>query len=331
MYFPCGYLALPPPPFLYYSKTLISTLKNPPNMSDREPPEANLEGLEVDEDVEVFDIGMFEAGNEGAAFHIKNNPKDPYQRREVIQRTGGGVDIRCNLIEVVHGAMSANSDYWATLIVLQFRFDPQKRARRISEATLELRFDISKADNEIPEVDAISFDGKYSFLPSKQSETIVKGADGSVGASYGADLSIGAKWEKTVERETADATSISGGKLVVNNTPPNRIAKWTLLENKTLETGVPASIQVAVRIKRRDQAVFTCLPKLSCKADNWTTLKSFFGRVPEDDPILFKPDIKPTNKLMTYDTEELGSVNLQKLSDITVTTMIADAIKGKKK
>jgi hypothetical protein len=300
-------------------------------MSGHEPPDPNLEGVELDEDVEVFDVGMFEGGSEGSAFHIKNNPKDPYQRHEVIQRTGRGVDIRCNLIEVIHGAMSANSAYWATLIVLQFRFDPQKRARRISEATIELKFDVSKADNEIPEVDAVSFDGNYSFLPSKQSESIVKGADASVGASYGADFSIGAKWEKTVDRETTDATTISGGKLVVNNTPPNRIAKWTLLENKTLETGVPASIQLAIRIKRRDQAVFTCMPKLNCKADNWTTLKSFFGRVPEDDPILFKPDRKPTDKLMAYDTEELGDIDLQKLGDVTFTTMIADAIKSQKK
>ncbi|GKT40025.1 uncharacterized protein ColSpa_00206 [Colletotrichum spaethianum] len=237
----------------------------------------HLEGIEQENDVQVFDVSMFEGGSEGSGFHTKNNPKDPYQRSEVIQRTGRGVDIRCSLIDAVHGAMSANSDFWATLLVFQFRFDPQKRARRVSRATVELRFDVSDAGNDPPEVEAISFDGNYSFLPSKQSETITKGGEGSIGASYGAELSASAKWEKTVARETTDATTISGGKLVVKNVPPNRIAKWTLLENKTLESGVPASIRVAVRIKRRDEAVFTCVPRLECKADKWTSLETFFG------------------------------------------------------
>ncbi|KAF3492423.1 uncharacterized protein GIQ15_01940 [Arthroderma uncinatum] len=298
-------------------------------MSDHgeEEKEARLEGFEEKDDVDVFDVGMFEGGSEGSGFHTKNNPKDPYQRSEVIQRAGHGVDIRCTLIDAIHGAMSADSDYWATLLVLQFRFDPAKRARRVAEATIELRFDVSDANNQVPEVDAISFDGNYSFLPSRQSETIIKGGSGSIGASYVADLSASANWEKTVARETTDATTISGGKLVLNNIPPNRVAKWTLLENKTLKTGVPATIRVAVRIKRRDEAIFTCIPRLECKADKWTRLESFFGGVPEDDPVLLKPDMKATNKLMVYDTEELGSVDLQKLSDVTFTTMIMNAQK----
>ncbi|EFQ29550.1 hypothetical protein CGRA01v4_14826 [Colletotrichum graminicola] len=284
-------------------------------------------GLEQGNNVQVFDVGMFEGGSEGSGFHIKNNPQDPYQRSEVIQRTGHGVDIRCALIDAVHGAMSAESDFWATLLVFQFRFDPQKRARRVSGATIELRFDVSDAKHGFPEVEAVSFDGNYSFLPSKQSETMTKGGEGGVGANFAAEINASAKWEKTIARETTDATTINGGKLVVNNMPPNRIAKWTLLENKTLKTGVPASIRVAVRVKRRDEAIFTCIPKLECKADVWTSMGSFFNRVPEDDPLYLKPTMKPTNNLMDYDTEELGSVDLQKLSDVTFTTMILDAQK----
>lgn len=293
-----------------------------PNDETRYP-----EGIEKENNVQVFDIRMFEGGSEGSGFHIKNNPKDPYQRSEVIQRTGQGVDIRCSLIDAVHGAMSADNEFWATLLVFQFRFDPQKIARRVSRATIELRFDVSDAANDLPEVEAISFDGNYSFLPSKQSETIKTGGEGKVGARYGAELGASAKWETTVARETMDATTVSGGKLVVKNVPPNRIAKWTLLENNTLKTGVPASIRVAVRIKRRDEAVFTCVPRLECKADNWTSLENFFGGVPEDDPVYLNPSLKSTNNLMAYDTEELGSVDVQKLSDVTFTTMILDAQK----
>ncbi|KAM6527661.1 hypothetical protein FALCPG4_008712 [Fusarium falciforme] len=120
---------------------------------------------------------------------------------------------------------------------------------------------------------------------------------------------------------------IIGGKLVVGSMPPNRKVKWTLLENKTLKTGVPAFVRVAVRIKRMDEKMFTCLPRLQCKADRWMLLQSFFGGVPADDLVLLKPDMKPTNKLMVYDPEELGSVDLQKLSDVTFTTLILDAQK----
>jgi hypothetical protein len=285
----------------------------------------HLEGLEKEDDVNVFDVGMFEEG--GGLLHTKNNPKAPYQRSEVIQRTGHGVDIRCNLVGVIHGAMSADSDYWATILVLQFRFDPQAKARRISKATIELKFDVIDINNHVPEVEAVSFDGHYSFLPSKQSESMTTGTEGGIGASFGAQANTSVKYEKTVTRETSHATTISGSKLVVDNIPPNRIAKWTLLENPSLKTGVPASIKVAIRIQRRDEAVFTCVPKLTCTADKWTEMRSFFGRVPEDDPILLKPDMEATKTLRGYDTEELGRIDLQELSDVTFTKMILDIVK----
>lgn len=292
-------------------------------MSEEKTTHVGLDGpdLDDDEDIDTFDIGMFESGSEGSGFHIKNNPRSPYQRREVIQRTGS-VDIRCSVVDIVHGLMAPDSDYWASILVLRFRFDPQKRARRIAEATIQLGFDATDPNNELPEVEAMSFDGNYSFHPSKQSETLTKGVEGTLGTSQVVDVSATTKWEKTVARETSDKTTVSGGKLVIDNTPPNRIAKWTLLENMTLKSGLPASIQVAVRIKRGDDEIFSCLPTIACKADKWTSIESLLSRVPKDDPLLLKPDSKPTNKLMVYDTENLGAVDLQKLSAVVPTTMI---------
>lgn len=264
-------------------------------MSDGRNEVSLLEGVERDETVDVFNIAMFESGSEGSGFHTKNNPKDPYQRQEVLQRTGA-IDIRCSILDVVHGVMDPDSEFWATVMVLQFRFDPQKRMRRITEASLELLFGVTDPTNELPEVEAMSFDGSYSLLLSKQGES-----------------SDTANWERTVTRETSDRTTVSGGKFVVNNISPNRIAKWTLLENKTLKSGIPASLEVAVRIQRRDEAIFTCMPTIKCKADKWTSIESFFGKVPEDDPVLLNPDRKPTNRLMRYDTDNIGAVDLQAL------------------
>lgn len=283
-----------------------------------------LEDMDLDEGIDVFNVAMFESGSAGSGFHTKNNPKDPYQRQEVIQRTGA-IDIRCSVLDVVHGVMSPESDYWATLMVLQFRFDPQKRMRRITEASLELLFDLTDPDNELPEVEAISFDGNYSLLPSKQSESTTVGGTGTLGATQIVTASGTAKWEKTVTRETSDKTTVSGGRFVVDNIPPNRIAKWTLLENGTLKSGIPASLQVAVRIQREDEAIFTCMPTIKCKADKWTSIESFFGKVPEDDPILLNPDRKSTNRLMVYDTNNIGAIDVQALGNIVPTTKIRDA------
>lgn len=285
------------------------------------------EGVELVDEIDVFDVAMFESGSEGSGFHTKNNPKDPYQRQEVVQRTGS-IDIRCSVLDVVHGVMDPDSDYWATLMVFQFRFDPQKRMRRIVEASLELLFDVSDPANELPEVEAISFDGSYSLLPSKQSESTTVGGQGTIGATQIVNASGMAKWERTVTRETSDKTTISGAKFVVGNVPPNRIAKWTVLENKTLKSGIPASLQVAVRIQRQDETIFTCIPTIKCKADKWTSIESFFGKVPEDDPVLLDPNRKPTNRLMVYDTDNIGAIDLQTLGNIVPTTMIQDTEHG---
>ncbi|KAF5560551.1 intracellular serine protease [Fusarium napiforme] len=301
---------------------------SPRNATDMSPAESHAmnAGAEHIQAMKVFDIEMSESGSGG--FHIKNNPQHPYQRSQVIQRTGSGVDIRCTLVDVTHGAMSRESDFWASILVFQFRFDPQKQTRRICEASIELTFDVVDLENELPEVDAISFDGNYSFLPSTRSETLVTGAGVGAGASFGAELNASLNWEKTITHEISTVATINGGKLVKDNIGFHRIAKWTLLEDETKKSGVPASIQVAVRLKRRDNAVYTCIPELKCKADKWTSVKSFFGRVPEDDPVLLKPDLEATSMLKGYDAEELGSIDLETLGDVTVTTMIENAIKS---
>ncbi|KAF5565821.1 intracellular serine protease [Fusarium phyllophilum] len=244
---------------------------SPEKASDMSPTESRAtgSGAEHIQSVKVFDVQMSESGSGG--FHIKNSRQHPYQRSEVIQRTGSGIDIRCTLVDVVHGALSRESDFWASIPVFQFRFDPQRQTRRICEASIELTFDVVDLENELPEVDAISFDGNYSFLPSTRSETLVTGAGVGAEASFGAELNASLNWEKTSTREVSSFATIK---------------------------------------------------------DKWTSVQSFFGRVPEDDPVLLKPDLEATNVLKGYDAEELGSVDLETLGDVTVTTMIENAIKS---
>ncbi|KAH7186029.1 uncharacterized protein B0J16DRAFT_343127 [Fusarium flagelliforme] len=285
------------------------------------------DSLNTGNPIQELNFPMIECGSDEAQFHTRNDPNNPYQRPKVIQRTGHGVGIQCNLMDIVHGAISAESNYWATILVFQFRFDPEKKARRVAEATIELTFDTMNAKGTIPEIDSISFDGHYSFSSSKASVTDVRGAEGSIGASFGANANTSLKWEKTVGRETAHAATISGNKLVVGNIGPDRLAKWTLLENSDQKKGVPTSIQVAIRVKRMDEALFSCHVNLTCKADRWTAVQDFFGGLPKDDPVLLDPGKEPTNKLMNYDVEELGAVDLDRLSAVSPTKILLDSEK----
>lgn len=277
--------------------------------------------------IETRPVDMFEAGGEeGSGFHVFNAAPDQYHRAEVLQRTGA-IDISCTLEKVVHGIMSAESDRYATLMVLQWLFQP-RGSRRISEATIELLFDPGPGSGDV-EVEQLSFHGTYSFMQTTQSETIAKGGEAAIGAEQFASLSLMGKWEKTVARTTSDAITLSGGKRVINNKPPNRVATWTLSENETLSTGIPASLKVAVLVSTEDRQNFFCRPTLTCKTDAKTTFESIFKKIPKDDPIILQPnpDIKGTrpNKNVTYGNGELQGVGMDQLANVTYRVILPNA------
>jgi hypothetical protein len=142
--------------------------------------------------VETVSIGMFESGGEeGSGFHVFNMAPNHYHRAEALQRTGA-VDISCTLEKVVHGIMAADSDLYATLVVMQWLFQP-KGTRRISEATIELRFDGVPGGGDI-EVENISFLDTYSILPMTQEESVTVGGEGTVGVEQVASLGVTGKW-----------------------------------------------------------------------------------------------------------------------------------------
>ncbi|KAI1370784.1 hypothetical protein F4677DRAFT_437489 [Hypoxylon crocopeplum] len=220
--------------------------------------------------VETMRLEMYEAGGvEGSGFHVFNVAPDQYHRAEVLQRTGA-IAITCNLERVVHGAMSADSNQYASLIVMEWLFQP-KGSSRISEATIELLFEAGSDDGSV-EVEKVSFPGTYSLMPTTQAKT----RDATVGVEQFASSSLSGKWEKTITKTTSHAITLSGGKRLINNRPPSRIATWTLSENQSQLAGIPASLKVAVLVSRDDQEKFFCRVAFTCKTDLKTATKSFF-------------------------------------------------------
>lgn len=278
------------------------------------------------DDLPSFDLDMFPTGDEESGFRTQNDPSDPYQRANVINRKGA-VSIKCNCIDVVHGRFDDSS--YGTLLVLLFRFDPRKRARRVASANISLNFSNMKGAGR-PEVSAISLDGRFSVVETIQHEEITKGGDVKLGASaiQGLQADAGYKWEKTTSADVTDSTTVVGSiDLIGFGYGPDNCASWSLMENETRKTGVPASMQVGILLKMKNKDPFKCVVEIKAEADFMSGLERVFGSKDKTDPLLFNPDLKPTNKLMKYETDNLGNFDLELVSDVTFITKRDGVIK----
>ncbi|KAH8805996.1 hypothetical protein F5884DRAFT_467681 [Xylogone sp. PMI_703] len=259
--------------------------------------------------------------DEDSTYRTQNDPRRPHQRSNIVERKGA-LDVRCLAIDVIHGYLSPEGDP-ATLLVFEFRLDARKRARRIIEASMSFTFASRDKQNvSDPEVLQIAPKGRMILVPTKQQESSTYGGDANLGGGFlGASLGGSVKWEKTVSRESSDATAVVGSiDLVGRNYGASNGASWTLLENQTMATGVPALLRTAVLLRREDdESEFMATFKIQAKADVVSSLQKVFGRTPKDDPILYDPSLGPTNTLRKYDCERLGEVDLSELSAVAFT------------
>ena len=282
-----------------------------------------------------FDIGLSKTGDLNSHFRTQNDPSDPGQRVNIIERKGS-VDIRCSCLDVVHGDFCTSGDLFATLIVLQFRFDPRKVARRFHSVNVNLEFKAMEAKEIGPEVFAISPNGRMSLVPTTQHEDTKRNLSLQLGgaapfAGITAEGNVG--WEKCVSRDTSDQTTVTGSiDLKGRNYGPSNCVSWILLENKSLETGVPPSLRTAILLRRKHEDPFQCVVEIDAKVDFRSTLERVFGfkgRVPKDDPVLFDPKIISTEKLQKYNEKELGSFDMESVCDVTFMTTLGDVMKTK--
>ena len=282
-----------------------------------------------------FDIGLSKTGDAGSHFRTQNDPSNPWQRLNIIERKSA-VDIRCSCLDVVHGDFSASSDDFATLIVLKFRFDPRKVARRFQSVNVGLEFRGMKVKDTGPEVFAIYPEGRMSLMPTTQHEDTKRNLNLQLGgaAPVGGITATGTVgWEKSVGRDTSDQTTVTGSiDLKGRNYGPSNCVSWTLLENKTTRTGVPAMMQTAILLKRKHDLPFQCMVEIDAKVDMKSTLERVFGakgKAPKDDPVLFDPEICSTGRLRKYNEKELGAFDMESVCDVTFMTTLGGVIKNK--
>jgi hypothetical protein len=271
--------------------------------------------------------------NEDNGFHVTNTSLTDWQRESVIQRDGA-VDVRCDLVGVLHGWYGAKNDNgpFATLVVFRFRFDPQNHSRRVIRCKATIETMAWDANSTRPEVKSIAPGTKYELEPTVDPEDVEKGFSAKLEAT-GLPIvggSIGGDFKKSGRRENPDSTTVSGsiGLAPGLNSGKRNSAGWTLLENKTRSTGLPDSLRVAILLERADKKPFKLMVRMECKADFTTGIGWFFGSFPLDDPVLFNPDLKAQGILQDYGAENMSSFNLQKLADVTFRTEYVGARKN---
>ncbi|KIW98645.1 uncharacterized protein Z519_00306 [Cladophialophora bantiana CBS 173.52] len=283
-----------------------------------------------------FSIRLSQSGDSEANFRTEDDPEDPDQRSNVIQRRGIFY-ADCFCTDIVHGYYSAdpNSNDLASVIVLKFRFEPLEQNHRIKKVDIQVTFSPKNNEDREPWIDRMHPEGFFSVQPTTQRETVNTLAGGKVGANAtGVEVGAELKREKTVERDTSDATTVQGFILTEgrNYGKPNSVS-WILRENKSTKSGVPTSLQAAILLKRIDLSKFQAHFTLKIYPNWLATALSFMKSNPRDDPVTFDPRRKPTNRLQVYNTDDLGNpekLKLEDLSDVTVTTIVNDAVKQKK-
>ena len=282
-----------------------------------------------DSDLEdtTFTVALERTGEEGG-YHTSNDPQRPYQR-EVVTERRGSVDIRCISREVIHGKFGPQSDDFASLLVYDFHFNATKRFRRIASVNITFEFSSLVPGAPAPIVYTIAPLGRCSILPTTQDETCTR--EGEVKAEagqMGMDLGVSHKWSKIVGRTTSNDTRVNGD-TICNEYGYQIGVNWVLQENEEVRNGVPWRLRGAILLKRRQNDIFQGIFKIKVDADWKTEMTRLFGSKAKDDPILFDPDLQPTNKLRgEYDVENLGSIALEDICDITFQTNFDNAIKG---
>jgi hypothetical protein len=274
-----------------------------------------------------LDIGLAPVGDQGSAYHFKNDPSDPLQRKNWTERKKE-VDIRASCLDIVHGLLAQEQPVFCTLLVLEFRFDPRKHGRRILSADIELRF--SSDGGSDPEVARISPIGRLSLVPSSQEEVTTHATELSAGsaASLPVDLGVSWTWSKAVTKTVSDAATVIGSIDTLGRTwGKKNSASWTLMENRMTRTGIPSCMRAAILLFREDEEPFKCDFTIKAKTDWQTSLRNLLGSTPPDDPVLFDPTLASTNNLRVWDELALGSLDIDSLSDITHSTVLESATK----
>lgn len=260
---------------------------------------------------------------EDDTFRTQNRHEFDFERHNVIQRMGGNIHNQVSLLEVKHGTYDEQGDE-ATLLVFEFRFEPLKNTRRVTQAMISMEFFASSENGNRPVVESIAPDGRWTVCQTTDNESTTSGAELSVGAPAVVNASAKASLARTLTRDVTGLTTITGFRRLGTkvNTGEYRVAGWNLMENKRHETGVPDSAKVAVLLRRVDGEHFNAKVTLEASYDFVTNVQQKYiklkGERPLDDPVLFNPRATKVKPGMgrEYDVQNVSEIDIFSLCEV---------------
>ncbi|KAJ2902816.1 hypothetical protein MKZ38_000097 [Zalerion maritima] len=273
---------------------------------------------------------------ESGGYHTRNKPGQ--KQRAVVTDRGrarkAAFNVSCTAKAIIHGRMDEYSGKPATLLVYDFVFLSYKSSTRIKSADITFEFLPAEGQTDGPSVKEVAPYGNTVVMETTETQTVTMGGSGTAGGGVlGAELSATSKYEKSVKKDTTHATMIIGDK-PTDDWGNYLMARWSLVENKSQESGVPSLLRVAIVLERpNDEDLFTCVPVIEAKPDFKTRAMSLFSSRTKDDPIVFDPSFEPYNELdgdIKIDEENLGSLDLIELWDCTFHTKFGQAVKSVK-
>ena len=268
-----------------------------------------------------FTIPLYEAGNDGASFRLRNQPGE-IQREYILQEDSAGSELTIHgkLVNVVHGKYTPNGPP-ATLAIMQFEFvGSEAHGKRFRKANIVVNFASNINDkfgsNDDPEVVAIAPHGGFAMCSSteeEQTKISVSGKllTGMLGNFLG--FEVGSGWERSKSVVREDRTTVHGSIRIEGRSlgPPNT-AKWALSENKIQRHGIPTVMRTAILVMPRTssgkfRAIFDIEATVDVLYNTQRRLKQFLGRSVVE-PVHFSQDRKPMGPdLVGLDPENLSA------------------------
>jgi hypothetical protein len=183
-----------------------------------------------------------------------------------------------------------------------------------------------------PDIEDIAPRGHLTMRPTNRHVRVKRSASAQAQGGGGiASVSAGFAWETTISQEKEDHTTLTG--IVRYEARPfggKNAARWTLLENETRESGIPAFLRTLILLRRSDSEQFTATVNIETEVDWKSSLTSLFGKKDKDDPVIFDPDpeAQPWKSTWARDNsisvDNLESTQLDYFSIILNTTMRKD-------
>ena len=275
------------------------------------------------EQIRAYQIYLDPQGH-GGEYRYKNAPGE-VQRPHLIDR-GGSLQVLADLSEVVHGRLTPDGEP-ATIIVTDFEFVPSKTSRRFKTASITLRFESADSSVNDVEVSDIAPRGHYSLNRTTKHVELTRTTNASIQGGTVVSANAGFGWELKEAQDIEDQTSLSGTiRLEGRDFGGKNTARWTMSENRAQNSGIPTFLRTVTRLRRRQRkpgpiVCFNAVIEIKCSVDFASAVEEnrdrLFGRIHEDDPVIFDPLQRPTTT--EFDGQRLASYDLKAYSAIIET------------